>query len=108
MIKHHAVLGGHLLAPLGGLRFIFICGYLPHLLQLVALSLGSTASAQGFGVVLASFSKPENADRYRAQIELDIPEENLELTVLPSQYSFQTLAYSDQAFLVARHTTPTK
>ena len=32
----------------------------------------------------------------------------LELTVLPSQYSFQTLAYSDQAFLVARHTTPTK
>ena len=54
------------------------------LLFVVALSLGSTAFAQGFGVVLASFSKPENADRYRAQFELDIPEENLELTVLPA------------------------
>ena len=75
---------GPTLARLKGAKSSFNTRLKSTLLFVAALSFCSFVFAEGSGVVLASFSKPENADRYRAQIELDIPEENLELTVLPA------------------------
>ena len=75
---------GPTLARLKGAKSSFNTRLKSTLLFVAALSFCSFVFAEGSGVVLASFSKPENADRHRAQIELDIPEENLELTVLPA------------------------